>query len=135
MPWSAQLKSIAMSNGIARITLAYTNGSDIIERLYDLASPGTDFVRSRAAQDVRNLEELEVYVAAQVIGPIDLTPVVPSKDDTDRTTFFEQYAKLNALKISVEKGLTKPDDADLVALDAEVKATFKPEYTTDFRWR
>lgn len=67
-------------------------------------------------------------------GEIDLTPEpipepkIPTKEEEDKTIFFEKYATLNSMKKALTEKLIEADNAELLALESEVKTLWKPEY-------
>lgn len=140
MAWTATLKSVSKFAGIATITMTFSDGNESFEKSYRLGSLGDNFVAKQAAQELRNLEDLDAKIAdlkasiGQLIVPFDPTPTPEQKAAND---FFALVAKLNALKASVAKGTTPPDDPDIVSLTAAIKDTLNdhPEYLTDPRWR
>ena len=141
MAWTANLKSAETINGVARITITFLNDKDAtrnFDKTYQIGSPGNDFVKNQAIQEVRNLQTLDDYVSGLTIGgDIDLTPKAPTIDESAANDFFSKLAKLNNLQSSLAKGLIKIDDQGLLGLTADVKSILSshPEYTTDFRWR
>ena len=142
MSWIATLNSAAVINGVAQITITFSDDKDAsrtFNKAYQIGSPGNDFVKSQSIQEVRNLQALDDYVAGLKVGSdIDLTPNLPTVVEQAAADFFATtLPKFNNLQSSLAKGLIKVDDLALAAVTAEVKAVLAlhPEYTTDFRWK
>lgn len=137
MSWSASLKSANVIDGVATIVITFEDADTKrgFDKTYRIGSPGDDFIGKQSAQEIRNLEALDTWVAKLQMGPIepfkqpDITP-----DQVAANDFFANLYKLNTLKDAVDKGLAKIDQ-DYTDLEIAVKTAFKPEYTTDFRWR
>lgn len=138
MSWVRTLDKVGAKDGNVVATVTFTSDSgEVITRVI----PGNDLTPERLAAFcdgfVAVLEVRDASLAAftDLVGKPIPPGKTPSTDEQEAKSFFEQLAKLNALTVSVEKGLTKADDQDLADLTASVKAAFKPEYTTDVRFR
>lgn len=135
MAWQASLKSVVKSKGIATVTITYANGAETFDKSYQIGSPGNDFVKSQARQELRNLADLDAYIAATQAGVIDTTVAAPTAAEAAASDFFAgMYAWLN-MQQAISRGFLAADAPAVLTLTQKLKDNFKPAYLTDFRWR
>lgn len=146
MPWTSELVSFELKGFMVHAVVKFTN-SDTNEEIIDSGIFGNDLNADRLAAQVERrvivLEERDAAAATLVAGPIVLprdkvlTPEEQAALDARIAAdlFFAKLANLNALKVQVEKGIIKPDDAAIAAAADEVKSLFLPEYAKDSRFQ
>jgi hypothetical protein len=134
MAWQASLKSVTKAKGIATVTITYTDGAETFDKSYQIGSPGDSYIPKQAAQELRNLNDLDAFVAAAVPGPIDTSKVGQKPAELAADAWFAKARKLQNLKDAQAKGFDS-DAAALSALEADVKADFRQVYVTDQRWQ
>lgn len=132
MAWEAILKSVNVVQGEAVVVITFKNKGRVFDKTYRIGSPGDDFIRKQSAQEIRNLEALDTFADAAIPGPVDITIATPSADEIAAAEFFAKRAKLRNLRDAISAGLSKDDPT---ALEAEVKALFKPEYVDHPAWK
>jgi len=112
------------------VTVTYTdNGVDLIQAFR--FSIGTEDVKVKRAV-VDFLNELN-FVFTPVTGdittlPAEPTPTEPTAKQLARTAYDSDRNKLKTLMDLVRDGVFTGDEAEITALQAKVKADFKPAY-------
>jgi hypothetical protein len=134
MSWTVSISKTQV-NGNNLVQYTYTDGTRTITDYADISSTTTmAIVISTAANRIAWLTGQDVNTAALVTGPIDpsllviVPPVTPTPEDPALTLYRTQYQTLKKLNELVDNGVLLATNASIVALQANLKATFQASY-------
>ena len=115
---------------IVRITLRFTNGSQIVDGVpFEAVNPSTtsisDFCRSKIVQ----YEAMDVFISSAPIGVVDLTGRTVPPEEIARTKYFSDKVRLDFLQsLNLSGGLSADGLLDLAALRILVQNEYRSEY-------
>lgn len=133
MAWTAKITDKSLSEGKLSVTVELDNGTEKFgERFTIPNAQSPEWLKDRINERIKVLTDLSTYADSLSVGEVDLTPTAipepepPSKEETDRNQFVQDFTKLQQLQKALQVGLVKKEDID--AQGAIVKSKFKPEY-------
>lgn len=65
----------------------------------------------------------------QVVSIVPPTPAAPTQAELDKANYFSLLSKWSHIKQDISNGLIAADDARVVQLETDLRATYKPEYS------
>lgn len=135
MAWTAKITDKSLSEGRLTVTVELSDGVNKYgERFVVSNAQGPAWLKNAINEKIRILDQLSDYEQSLELGDIDLTPEPqleppkPSKEDSDRSEWLQNYQKLQRYEKLVDEKLMQSDATELTELQAKVKADFKPEY-------
>jgi hypothetical protein len=137
--WTATLDKVERRGYMLHASYTLTSGDGEVISDTTFAD---DMTKDRLAAVVQaRIESLEARDLAyadmsKAVGAAIALPrdAAPTQKEQAADAFFVLLGELNALRLRVEKGLLKADDASVIAKTVEVKAAYLPEYEKDRRY-
>lgn len=127
MAWSVMATKKQKENGLVRVFLQYTNGTEIVEDNI-LISTLADLKRA-VKQRIDRFETADNLIKNLPLNtPVDIGVVQPTQAEIDKQTFYNDMSKLDRLKQAVNLGILTGNEAIITNLVTKIKAEFKPEY-------
>lgn len=127
MAWTVMATKKQKENGLVRVFLQYTNGTEIVEDNI-LISTLADLKRA-VKQRIDRFETADNLIKNLPLNtPVDIGVVQPTQAEIDKQTFYNDMSKLDRLKQAVNLGILTGNEAIITNLVTKIKAEFKPEY-------
>ncbi len=131
--WTAKITDKSLSEGRLIITVELSDGTRKFgERFTVSNAQSPTWLKDRINERINVLDQLGDYEESLSVGSVDLTPdpipepIPPTKEDTDRSTFVQEYQKYLQLQKALEAKLVTQADVDTQA--TLVKQLYKEDY-------
>lgn len=120
--WTAKLIEKKYSKEDLKVKIEYSNGIDIINKIYSISEPNKDVIKNIIRNKIQNLNALKDLNSTFVKGDIDLTvtPTIPIVLPADEKAFIEDLSLLIKLKSAVDLELIQTDDSKLINVRTRV---------------
>ena len=120
--WTAKLIEKKYSKENLKVEIEYSNGIDIINKIYSISEPNKDIIKNIIRNKIQNLNALKDLNTTFVKGDIDLTvtPAIPIVLPADEQAFIEDLELLIRLKSAVDLELIQTDDSKLINVRTRV---------------
>lgn len=133
--WTATLLRATRNHGRLDIEIAYSDGTDTINKSYNLENPTKKSIRALARNEASRLAKLASEVIDLPVGTtIDVTPdpvtppPAPTPEEIAEGAWFKDWHKLQRLMRLANAGLIQPTDARIVTLQTSLKADWLNAY-------
>lgn len=126
----AKITEIKKENNRLDLVVEFKNDTKTFTREFSDVTDLNNF-KSQITNELDRLNKINDLALSLTIGDIDLTPVIvppPTQDEQDKSNFDLLVMKRNYLENQIKVGAIKADDKLITDLEAEIKATFKPEF-------
>ena len=136
--WTAKLIGLNKDQGRVAVSIRYTDGSTVLDRLYTFDSTTKEHIRSVARNEVIRLTknaaevlDLQLDVDIDLTPPVVVPPSAPTAAQTAKRTWFEKWEQLQALTKLAEHSLISLTDTRITNLRDALIANWKPAYLGD----
>lgn len=127
MAWTAEITNKAIANGLLKVDVSFTDGTNIVTDRFESRSIPTDWLKNAI---VNRLAELETVYAT--IGTITIGAYVPEAvvepPLTGRALYKKRLEIFDKMVSAIRKGLITDANADFIALRNWLRNNFIADY-------
>jgi len=101
MAWTAEITNKAISNGLLKVDVSFTDGTVIYRERYETRDPSATWLQDAVKQRIRELKAVIPFADAIVIGVYDPGEDIPV-ELTDKEKYQKKLNKLISLRYLVD---------------------------------
>ena len=120
MGWTAKVTKKEIVSGVVSVTLEFTDGQKVITETYRATAPNEDWIPQTAKSRIGQLATVYSYDVSigDVVIPADKTV------DINVSLFAKRWRLMLEVKVAIDMGVVKADNAKVIALVEWLKANF-----------
>lgn len=130
--WTAKVTSKNKQSGRLHVHVEFSDGNaEFVNKEFVVLTGNMEEFKNSLRAEIDRLNILDALDRVLVPGPVDLTlpaDIPPTDAEKARSAFVETYKKFTRLQGLVTEGVITPDAPEVVDLEAQVKAAYRPEY-------
>lgn len=127
--YTPSITSSFKQNGTAYVTVSFSNGSDTVEKQFQVTSLQAPKNRVKAAKDELDLLEATVFSNGEV-DLTDVTPTPPSQAEQDKEQWLIDWHNFKGANELIAAGVIADTLPAYVTLKNKVVTGFKNSYVT-----
>lgn len=124
--WQAEIESKTFENGVLKIGVQYTNGTQKFSESIDLTGGDMKTLSIKIQSKLDTLNASEATNTAIMLG--NFSAPVPDQAEVDKQIYFSDLQTLQKMQSLIDSGIKDAQDKDFTDLQLKIKAEFKPEY-------
>ena len=126
MAWTAKITDKRIDNGVASVTLEFTDGVRKVTETYRSTSPNTEWIPLTAKNRISQLAVAYAYDVS--VGDVTLPP--DEQVDPNVDLFRSRCRLLEIVKIMIDLGVVKADNTKVLQLVNWLKNNFDTYFDT-----
>lgn len=127
MAWSVMATKKQKENGLVRVFVQFSNGSEVVDDSLIITSLAE--LKRAVKQRIDRLESAQtLFTNLPLNTPVDVSVTQPTEAEIARQTFHDDMAKLHRLRQAVDLGILTGNETIITNLIIKIKSEFKPEY-------
>jgi len=127
MAWTASVLKKDFDAGAVLVTVEYRDGARTLTETYKAYLPSPDWIPATVRDKIKQLEAQSTFSIA--LGTVE--PALPNPvKDPDELLFARRIRQLEIIKVMIDLGIVKPDDAKVATLTSWIKNNFNLYFDT-----
>ena len=136
--WTAKLIGLNKDQGRVAVSIRYTDGSTVLDRLYTFDSTTKEHIRSVARNEVIRLTknaaevlDLQLDVDIDLTPPVVVPPPTPTAAQLAKRAWFKDWNKLQTLLRLVDAAILPTTDSRISPLQTTLRQGLRNSYLGD----